>query len=395
MRNCGRHGKLGSVALALWLCLCLAGETQQKAGHYQVTLRLPPDGLYPQEEMQIEFRVEDSSRPDPLSGFAGVIRAAPQATIDMPQMPSMPRFTEIAHAEGTPGDYGIHPTFAHGGEFRLRLAIHPPVDEPFVVEFPLQVLDADKAARRKPLPPRFTMEVGTQPRKPKAGEPVEIRLVVRDRDNANAAVSEFETLHEALLHLVIVRRDLSQFAHEHPVAGGDGSFRLQYTFAAGGDYRLFADLAPKAAGAQILAAKLSVSGGETGGFDIRKAWNEKPGDFRVAGECKIALESPRSSLPVRKTIPVVFAIRDVRTGLPVADLQPYLGASGHLLLVHEDASTFVHSHPDENALELPAGSIRFLARFPKPGLYRGWLQIRRGGQVLTADILLQAGVDRE
>jgi hypothetical protein len=242
------------------------------------------------------------------------------------------------------------------------------------------------------------MDVSTQPRKPKAGEPVELRLVVRDRDNANAVVSAFETLHEALLHLVIVRRDLSQFAHEHPVAGADGSFRLQYTFAAGGDYRLFADLAPKGAGAQILAAKLSVSGSESGGFDIRKAWNE-PAAFRVVGECKIALESPRSSLPVRKTIPVVFTIQDVRTGLPVADLQPYLGASGHLLLVHEDASTFVHSHPDENGLEnapaLPAGSLRFLARFPKPGLYRGWLQIRRGGQVLTADILLQAGIDRE
>jgi hypothetical protein len=378
----------------------MAGETQQKAGHYQVTLRLPPDGLYPQEETQIEFRVEDSSRPDPLSGFAPVIRAAPEATIDMPQMPSMPRFTEIAHAEGTPGDYGIHPTFAHGGEFRLRLAIHPPVDEPFLVEFPLQVLDADKSARRKPLPPRFTMDVATQPRKPKAGEPVELRLVVRDRDNANAVVSAFDTLHEALLHLVIIRRDLSQFAHEHPVAGADGSFRLQYTFAAGGDYRLFADVAPKGAGAQILAVKLSVSGSEAGGFDIRKAWNDevkankdKPTAFRVAGECKIALEPPRSSLPVRKTIPVVFTIQDVRTGRPVADLQPYLGASGHLLLVHEDASTFVHSHPDENALELPAGSLRFLARFPKPGLYRGWLQIRRGGQVLTADILLQAGVE--
>jgi hypothetical protein len=94
---------------------------------------------------------------------------------------------------------------------------------------------------------------------------------------------------------------------------------------------------------------------------------------------------------VRKTIPVVFTIRDVRTGLPVADLQAYLGAAGHLLLVHEDASTFVHSHPDDNVQELPAGSLRFLARFPKPGLYRGWLQIRRAGQVLTADILLQAG----
>jgi hypothetical protein len=239
--------------------------------------------------------------------------------------------------------------------------------------------------------------VATQPRKPKAGEPVELRLAVRDRGNANALVSAFDTLHEALLHLVIVRRDLSQFAHEHPVAEPDGSFRLRYTFAAGGDYRLFADLAPKGAGAQILAAKLSMARSGTGVCDIQNAWNENPVAFRVAGECKIALDSPRSSLPVRKTIPLVFTIRDVRTDQPVADLQPYLGAAGHLLLVHEDASTFVHSHPDENAPEnataWPAGSLRFLARFPKPGLYRGWLQIRRGGRGLTADILLQAGVE--
>lgn len=88
------------------------------AARYQITLRLPPAGLFAREEMQIEFRVEDTSRPDPLGGFAPVVRAAAEASIDMPAMSGMPKFAEAAHAEDTPGDYGIHPTFAHGGEYR-------------------------------------------------------------------------------------------------------------------------------------------------------------------------------------------------------------------------------------------------------------------------------------
>ena len=384
------------LALAMLLPAALASDApqQKKAGNYQVTLRLPADGLYPQEEMQIEFRVEDTSRPDSLTGFAPVVRATAEATIDMPAMASMPKFSETAHAEGTPGDYGIHPAFAHGGEFRLRVAVHPLTGDPFQVEFPLHVLDAGSAARRKPQPPRYSLEVSARPKKPKAGEAAELRLVVHDRANANAAVTEFATVHEMLLHLVMVRRDLSQFAHVHPVAGPDGSFQLAYTFAAGGDYRLFADVAPKGAGGQILAAKLSVSGSETGGFDIRKAWSEKPPPSGAVGDCRMALDSPRDGFPARKTVPVVFDIRDARTGEAVADLEPYLGAAGHLLLVHEDASTFVHAHPDENSRDAAPGRLRFLARFPKAGLYRGWVQVQRGGKVLTADFLLQAGAEQ-
>ncbi len=400
--SCGPEGRpraglpapRGLVLGLLLASFALAGDAlQQSAGKYQVTLRLPPGGLYAQEEMQIEFRVADTSRPDPLSGFTPVVRLAPQATIDMPEMPGMPPFTETAHAEGTPGDYGIHPTFAHGGEFRLRLSLQPPEGERVAVEFPLHVLDPEKAAHRKPLAPRFHMEVVTEPRKPHAGEPVELRLEVRDRDHGNAVVTAFEPVHQALMHLVVVRRDLSHFAHEHPVVDASGAFRLTYTFASGGDYRLFADVAPTNAGAQILAAKLAVAGAETVGFDIRKAWIQGAPRVRQAGECSIELRSPQDSLPVRQTVPVIVEIKDARTGAPISDLEPYLGAPGHLMLVHEDGSTFVHSHPDASA-GAAAGTLRFLARFPEPGLYRGWVQFQRAGHVTTADFLLRAGEDR-
>ena len=38
----------------------------EDVSRYQVTLRLPPGGLYAGEEMHIELRVEDLTRPDPL-----------------------------------------------------------------------------------------------------------------------------------------------------------------------------------------------------------------------------------------------------------------------------------------------------------------------------------------
>jgi hypothetical protein len=311
--------------------------------------------------MQIEFRIEDTTRPDPLTVYTPLIRATPEAVIDMPAMRGMPPFTETAHAEGTPGDYGIHPTFAHGGEFRLRLTIQPGI----TAEFPFTVLDS--AARRKRVPPRYTLELTTDPKKPTAGDPVELGLTVRDRDNRNAAVTAFDVMHERLLHLILVRRDLTHFAHEHPALGPDGDFRLRYTFASAGDYRLFADVAPKGAGAQTLSAPLSVSG--------------KPQPATPLPTDLVELVSA-PQVPVRKTVPVTIRIKDP------ANLEPYLGALGHLILIHEDAVTFVHSHPDDH----PAapGTLVFQARFPKPGVYHAWVQFQRAGKVFTGELRFEA-----
>ena len=339
-----------SILLAAILpCVALAAEP------YRVTLRLPPAGLYAQEESQIEFRIEDTTRPDPLTGFAPLVRATPQAVIDMPAMPGMPKFTEIAHPEGVPGDYGIHPTFAHGGEFRLRIAIQP--DHTF--EFPLTVLDA--TVHRKSIAPRFTLELTTTPKKPKAGEPVDLRFAIRDRDANHAIVPAFEMMHERLIHVIIVRRDLAHFAHEHPIAQPDGSFTLRYTFASGGEYRLFADVAPKSAGAQIVSAPLSVSG--------------KSIPPPEATQGLIELITP-AQVPAGKTVPITIRVQDT------AGLEPYLGAMGHLILIHEDGVTFVHAHPAEG--------LTFPARFPKPGRYRAWFQFQRAGKVLTAELSFEA-----
>ncbi|MBK6425711.1 MAG: hypothetical protein IPF82_05770 [Blastocatellia bacterium] len=106
-----------------------------RSGKYLITLRIPAGGLFADEETDLEFRIVDASEEDPVLGFPGVIRASIDSVITMPAMMGMPKQSEVAHAEGVPGDYGIHPVFPHGGKYLLTLKVSPPAGEAFSVEF--------------------------------------------------------------------------------------------------------------------------------------------------------------------------------------------------------------------------------------------------------------------
>jgi len=189
-----------------------------------------------------------------------------------------------------------------------------------------------------------------------------------------------------------VSADMQQFAHEHPVLGANGRFILQYVFPTGGEYHLFADVAPKGAGSQILMQPIRVAGpvpASTGTVKFTQSLTD-----RVDG-VEIALRDDPAKLPVGRTQNITFTVRDAATKAPIVDLEPYLGAMAHLMLIHQDGTTFVHSHPDESD---PAnghnGSLTFLARFPKPGFYRGWLQIQRADSVKTASFTWEVAAVR-
>ncbi len=350
-----------------------------QAGKYQVSLRLPVEGLTAQEEMQIEYRVVDSSRVDPVMGASPIIRAQARSVIEMPAMPGMAKLLENVHPEGVPGEYGVHPVFPHGGEYRLRLFVTPPGDREFEVQFPLQVGDAVASKDRKAKPRPFYAEIRATPKSPKAGEPVDLHIEIFSRLKGKERVTEFDTQHERLMHLIVVRQDLGVFAHEHPSLEADGSFRLRYSFPEAGEYTLFADAAPKGAGGQVMPFRLRVAGKSTPRFVIGA---EKLTGETTSGSVRVTFAQTRFA--PGKTLRLSCLIRDARTNALVNDLEPYLGALGHLILVHEDGQTFVHSHPDE--LDPKAGkegNLAFLARFPKPGRYRAWVQLQRAGVIET------------
>jgi hypothetical protein len=362
-----------------------------RVGPYEVSLRLPPGGLFAGEEMEIEFRVDRLDRTD-ASGRPGPLELARiRAVADMPSMPSMAHFDEIAHREESPGVYGVHPTFPHGGDYRLCLTILPPElpmpgdprpAEPLVVEFPLTVADATASPTReaRKIKP-FLLELTTSPAHPVAGDTVDMEIRVRLAESyEQREVVDFDVQHEKLMHAFVVSEDLAEFAHEHPELVAPGVFRLSHRFARPVRYRVFVDVAPRDAGGQVLSAEISVGG----------VLSPTPAPTPGWPDVGLALELPPGGVPVGRTVTVTARLRDA-SGQPIRDLEPWLGALGHLLLVHRDAATFAHAHPDDRESGVGRdGRLPFLVRLPKPGWYKGWLQFRRGGRIETVEVLIEA-----
>ena len=79
---------------------------------------------------------------------------------------------------------------------------------------------------------------------------------------------------------------------------------------------------------------------------------------------------------------------DAATGAPIADIEPYLAAFGHTLVLSEDTLHYVHAHPvellpDDRAAAAGGPDLTFKAMLPKPGRSRVWTQLKRRGVVST------------
>ncbi len=358
---------------------------EKKVGKYAVTIRVP-ETIYAEEVTDIEFRLGDTSNNDAVLGAAGVIRAKTIAKVTMPAMPGMPVQSPKIHTEGIPGEYGIETYFPHGGEYFIELELTAPGEaKPIKVSFTVDVKDAEAMKNRKPKPKPFYAELLDKPIA-KSGEAVPLHIAIRDT-KTKEIVKEFDEAHTKLFHLIIVSKDLGWFVHEHPEQQPDGTFTITQTFPAGGEYRIFADVAPKGAGSQVLPTVLKVAGSAP-------TWDTKLQPTPTLTETdgiRAQLKFTDNLLPIGKTTPLTFVLTDPANGKPITDLEPYLGAMGHLILIHQDGQTFVHSHPMEDDAAMAkakGGSVAFNARFPKPGLYKAWGQFQRNGKVITVSFVL-------
>jgi hypothetical protein len=85
-----------------------------------------------------------------------------------------------------------------------------------------------------------------------------------------------------------------------------------------------------------------------------------------------------------------------RDGEPVDDLQPYLGAYGHLVTLRAGDLAYLHTHPGEDAEPGVAGGpdVEFMTTFPSPGTYRLFLDLQVDGEVRTAELTVDVGEHR-
>jgi hypothetical protein len=184
-------------------------------------------------------------------------------------------------------------------------------------------------------------------------------------------VRDFEPEQGELLHLIVVRSDFTGYQHLHPTLGRDGTFSVEVATPRAGRYRAIADFViggrKYVVGATLTAAGSAADRplpapalkGSVDGYDVEL---ERPAVLEAGEEAQLTF-------------------RVTRRGRPVTDLEPYLGAYGHLVALHAPDLAYSHVHPDGE--DLAAGAITFDTELDEPGSHRLFLQFQIDGRVHT------------
>ncbi len=198
------------------------------------------------------------------------------------------------------------------------------------------------------------------------------------RDAAGRAVTRFAERHERRLHLIAVRDDFSGFQHVHPTMAADGTWTATLATYSGG-YRLFADFQEQGGAQSVAHADLLSRGNDDSGFtavapQLSRTAQVGPYDVVLAGDLAAGSAST-----------LTFAVS--RDGEPVTELEPYLGAYGHLVVLRGSDKRYLHAHPEDG----PAGpGVAFGVEVPTADRYYLYLDFKHGGKVRTATFALAA-----
>lgn len=201
----------------------------------------------------------------------------------------------------------------------------------------------------------------------RAGEPARFAFRVADaRGGVVRDAYQLESQRE--LHLIVVRRDLRYYQHLHPTRDAAGTWSTELTLPEPGVYRAYADF--QIAGQRhVLATDLFAPG------DFQPQPLSAPASVAQAGGYQVALQPAG----VRGGGESELTFRVTRGGRPVEDLQPYLGAKGHLVALREGDLAYLHVHPQSS--QRPANEIHFMSLFASAGRYRLFLQFQTRGRV--------------
>jgi Heavy metal binding domain len=231
---------------------------------------------------------------------------------------------------------------------------------------------------KRPEAADFDLRFTTRPSLIKAGQT--FRLVFNiHHPKSGATVKDFHIVHEMPFHLFIVSQDLNYFSHLHPRQQGDGSFVVETSVPKPGAYLVYSDVFPVGGVPQVAYGNLLTVGYHDDLFSGRAAIKPDEVLIRELESTRFALTlEPREPVAGKK-LTLTYQITDLKTGEPVSDLEPYLGASGHTLILSEDASDYIHSHPTQSI----ADGVSFEAFLPRSGRYRIWSQFQRHGKVIT------------
>lgn len=231
--------------------------------------------------------------------------------------------------------------------------------------------------------------------------------------------------HGKLMHLFLISEDQSSFVHLHPNTVDTVLFSAPVASLPTGKYRVFADIVHESGFTHTLVSSLDVPSTNSSNAAV----TGNPDDSWYSGSAA----APSVTIKLDETTSMRWTGRSERivAGVPASlrfeiqssdgspvTLEPYMGMAGHAVVERNDGSVFVHLHPmgtismasqmafamrqpgdsikgqlgkrieqaERDAMShspVESSSVSFPYAFPKAGDYHVWVQVKRGGKILT------------
>jgi hypothetical protein len=233
--------------------------------------------------------------------------------------------------------------------------------------------------------------------------------------------------HGHLMHLFLVREPaMDRFYHLHPDRSGAMTFTDDLPPIPAGHYKVFADIVRASGFPDTLVADVDLpdlpgkplAGDDAAANAPSLAESAQPNTIApLSNGARMIWERDATPLVSDRLLWFKFRVEDVG-GKPATDLEPYMGMAGHAEFIRSDFSVFAHVHPDGSipmaaytlaeatlganssldkapAEDMPGmammrssgtpmpSDVSFPYGFPKPGLYRIFIQVKRAGRIET------------
>ncbi|MFZ3590215.1 hypothetical protein ACOI1C_13320 [Bacillus sp. DJP31] len=177
---------------------------------------------------------------------------------------------------------------------------------------------------------------------------------------------ELQVNHEKLLHLIVVDEHLDQYFHLHPEEVEPGEFVMVKSLEEG-TYKAFIDIKPRDLSYSVDPQTFTIGEeGESHGHTSLKTDTEL--SKTVNG---VKVEFNPTSLKANEEITLSFVFPNGE------NLQPYLGAMGHVVILDEMGEKFVHVHPANE------DETKFITEFAESGIFKLWAEFQIDGEVYT------------
>jgi Cu+-exporting ATPase len=232
------------------------------------------------------------------------------------------------------------------------------------------------------------------PESTRPGVPTRMTVTVVDA-HTGEPIKDMTRSHEAWMHLIATRDDLGSFGHVHPEpTSKSGQLAVDITFPTAGRYIVNTEFRRQGQMNDVHQRQYLTVEGDT---PLPVVLAESPREVVVNG---VSIKLGGDAVVGRRSA-LHFAFSNAATGEPIRDLQPFLAAAGHVVVMRADGATFAHVHAEvEDSSGRPVFAmpgttfgpeLEVHAQFETAGTYQLWGQFRTtDGRVLTVPFTVTA-----